>query len=100
MFISDHLARARKDRISVVANWENDVRDVVLESCEPDEDPTGYRAVYHKVPANSSKAGRDKFSIGASYLKRRLETLSSAGFEAPMTRKAMNMLDQKRLSRF
>jgi|GEM_PF-2431769 len=100
MFISNHLSRSRKGHIPVIANWENDVNDVVLETCELDEDPSGYRVVYHKVSANVNKAGRDKFCIGASYLKNRLETLRCAGFEAPMTKKAINMLDKKRLGRF
>ncbi len=100
MFISNHLSKNRKGGITVVANWENDVNDVVLETCELDEDPSGYRVVYHKIPANVNKPEKDKFCIGASYLKNRLETLRCAGFEAPMTKKAINMLDNKRLSRF
>lgn len=95
MFMSDHLSKNRKGRISVVANWENDVNDVELQCCGLDEDPSGYRVVYHKIPANANKSGKDKFCIGASYLKSRLETLHCAGFEAPMTKKAINMLNEK-----
>ena len=100
MFISDHLSKNRKGCIPVVANWENDVNDVVLETCEVDEDPSGYRVIYHKIPANTNKPERDRFCIGASYLKNRLETLRCAGFEAPMTKKAINMLDKKKTRRF
>ncbi len=100
MFIKNHISNRRKNRISVVANWENDVSEVVLEKCGTDEDPMGYRAVYHKVPANANKFGKDKFCIGASYLKNRLDTLRCAGFEAPMTKKAINMLDKKKAERF
>jgi len=97
MFMSNHLSKNRKGRIPVAANWENDVNEVVLEACELDEDPSGYRVVYHKMPANANKSGKDKFCIGASYLKNRLETLRCAGFEAPMTKRAMNMLNKKGL---
>ena len=101
MFLSDHILKIRKGCIPVVANWENDVIDVVLETCELDEDPSGYRAVYHKtVPANTNVLSSDWYCIGASYLKNRLEKLRCAGFEAPMTIKAINLLDQKRLERF
>jgi hypothetical protein len=100
MFISDYLFNNSEDGVPVVANWENDVNDVVLESCGLDVDPSGYRVVYHKMPANANKSGRDRFYIGASYLKNRLETLRCAGFDAPMTKKALNMLDKKRLKRF
>ena len=101
MLLSDRIMKARKGGIPVIANWENDVIDVVLESCALDEDPSGYRAVYHKnAPANINKPDGDRYSIGASYLKNRLEKLRCAGFEAPMTRKAINLLDQKKLERF
>lgn len=85
-----------RDDIPVVANWESDVRDVVLEACELDEDPSGYRAVYHKlVPANANKPDGDKYAIGASYLKNRFDKLRRAGFDAPMTKKAINLLGKR-----
>lgn len=73
------------------ANWEYDIHDVSVESCEKDEDPMGLRVIYHH------KAEDDAYSIGASYLDDRLKKLRRAGFDAPMTKKAINIIDQKRL---
>ena len=41
----------------------------------------------------------DRYSIGASYLKSRLDKLRRAGFDAPMTKKAINLIDKKKLQR-
>tara|TARA_R110001592_G_scaffold20926_21_gene84841 strand:- start:4948 stop:5208 length:261 start_codon:yes stop_codon:yes gene_type:complete len=80
-----------------MANWEEDIDDVVLESCEQDEDPLGFRVVFYKDPMHVYGRDEDRYSIGASYLKNRLDKLRRAGFDAPMTKKAINLIDQKRL---
>lgn len=79
-----------------VANWEEDIDDVVLETCEQDEDPSGYRVVFYKDPMNMYATDEDSYSIGASYLKNRLDKLRRAGFDAPMTKKAINLIDKKK----
>ncbi len=76
-----------------LANWECDIRDVSVESCDVHEDPMGYRVIYYKD-------SDDDYSVGASYLRDRLKKLSRAGFDAPMTQKAINIIDQKRLKIF
>ncbi|MGH1457176.1 MAG: hypothetical protein ACRBDI_10375 [Alphaproteobacteria bacterium] len=76
-----------------LANWECDIRDVSVESCEMNEDPMGFRVIYYKD-------SEDDYSVGASYLRDRLKKLSRAGFDAPMTQKAINIIDQKRLKVF
>ena len=73
------------------ANWEQDIHDVSVEACEKHEDPMGLRVIYHH------QAEDDAYSIGASYLNDRLKKLRRAGFDAPMTKKAINIIDQKRL---
>ena len=82
-----------------VANWEEDIDDVILETCGQDEDPTGYRVVFYKDPMNVYANDEDSYSIGASYLKNRLDKLRRAGFDAPMTKKALNLIDKKKLRR-
>ncbi len=79
-----------------LANWEEDIDDVVLESCEQDEDPSGFRVVFYKDPMNIYASDEDSYSIGASYLKNRLDKLRRAGFDAPMTKKAINLIDKKK----
>ncbi len=73
------------------ANWEYDIQDVSVEVCESHEDPLELRVIYH------SQADDSEYRIGASYLNDRLKKLRRAGFDAPMTKKAMNIIDQKRL---
>ena len=73
------------------ANWEADIHDILVEVCDHNEDPSGFRVVfYHSVE-------EDGYRIGASYLKNRLLKLTRAGLDAPMTKKAIGIVDQKRL---
>jgi hypothetical protein len=68
-------------------NWESDIREVQL---EPDKaDPSGFSAVFY---LSGAKARDVVFRIGASTLATRARSLSAAGFRAPMTRKAMDLL--------
>lgn len=73
------------------ANWEFDICDISIENCEVDEDPLGYRVVFYRAP------DAECYAIGASHLSARLKKLSRAGFDAPMTEKALNIIDRKRL---
>ncbi len=81
--------------VIVRANWESDIDDVILEPCAHEEDPLGYRVVFYKDSLNRyDNDNKDSYSIGASYLGSRLEKLSRAGFDAPMTKKAMTLIDR------
>lgn len=72
------------------ANWESDVQEIAVEVC--DGDPSGYRVVFYKSDDNS-----ESYSIGASFLKKRLAKLRKAGFDAPMTKEAIKIMYQKHL---
>ncbi len=85
--------RAREPAL-IRANWESDIDEVILEPCEQDEDPSGYRVIFYKDPMGKYGKNEDSYSIGASYLRSRLEKLRRAGFDAPMTKKAMTMVNR------
>ncbi|MCE7886881.1 MAG: hypothetical protein DYH13_05165 [Alphaproteobacteria bacterium PRO2] len=72
-------------------NWESDIREVTIESC--DADPLGFMAVFTLSEA-SAKNGIS-FKIGASTLAQRAKSLSLAGYSAPMTKKAIAMLESR-----
>ncbi len=82
-----------------LANWEEDIDEVILEACDQEEDPSGYRVKFYKDPIESLGGDEDCYCIGASYLKNRLDKLRRAGFDAPMTKKAINLIDKKKLQR-
>ena len=73
------------------ANWEADIHDISVEVCDQNEDPLGFSVVFYR------DVDEDGYRIGASYLKNRLMKLTRAGFDAPMTKKAIGIIDQKRL---
>ncbi len=76
-------------------NWEEDVRQVSVEPCDPKEDPLGYIAVFF-VNEGEKRSGWEKtFSIGASYLARREQNLNKAGYKAPMTNRAISLIESK-----
>jgi hypothetical protein len=73
-------------------NWESDICEVQI---EPDtNDPLGFRAVFYLTDA-SAKAREVAFRIGASNLANRAKSLAVAGFKAPMTRKAMALIESR-----
>jgi len=74
-------------------NWEEDVQQVSVEPCDQKEDPLGYRAIFF-VNGNTKRSGWEKtFSIGASYLARREHNLNRAGYKAPMTNRAISLIE-------
>lgn len=76
-------------------NWEANIDQVSVEPCDEQEDPLGYRAIFF-VNEGIKRAGWDKtFVIGASYLAQREHNLSRAGYKAPMTHRAINLIEQK-----
>ena len=99
MFMHNHLSLRCVRSSSALANWEEDIDEVILEACDRGEDPSGYRVVFYKDPMNIYAKDDDRYSIGASYLKSRLDKLRRAGFDAPMTKKAINLIDKKKLQR-
>ena len=77
-------------------NWEEDIRQVSVEPCDLKEDPLGYVAVFFVSEGQEDFSGWKKtFSIGASYLARREHNLNRAGYEAPMTNRAINLIESK-----
>ncbi len=77
-----------------LANWEEDISDVIVEQCDLQEDPFGYRVVYYRDCDEDEYNGDAvvAYVIGASLLPNRLRKLSKAGFDVPMTQKAMKMM--------
>jgi len=78
-----------------VENWEADIDSVVIEACKEQEDTRGYRVVYCRRGEIALRAAREKYVVGASFLKDRLDHLKKAGFDAPMTLKAIRTIEIK-----
>ncbi|MFP4097610.1 MAG: hypothetical protein ACLFP8_05855 [Alphaproteobacteria bacterium] len=89
-------------RTCAMENWENDISGVVLEVCGKEEDPSGFRVIYLKggMPGNNNTLDSESYCVGGSYLKHRLDRLRRAGFEAPMTKRAINLLNRERMGRY
>ncbi len=96
MFGVQSNLNSRRRRDYNPANWEADIRDVSVEACDAHEDPLGFRVVFYKRVENENVDAAG-YRIGASYLKNRLRKLTRAGFDAPMTKKAINIVKEKRL---
>ncbi|MGH1402977.1 MAG: hypothetical protein ACRBDL_01915 [Alphaproteobacteria bacterium] len=77
-------------------NWEADIQDIMVEHC--DDDPSGYRVVFYHMAGMESDDFSSSYSMGASFLENRLRKLARAGFDAPMTKKAINILIEKRMA--
>ncbi|MCB1783668.1 MAG: hypothetical protein KDI13_06690 [Alphaproteobacteria bacterium] len=75
-------------------NWEADVDSVSLESCNEQEDPLGYRVVYYRRGESALMAAVRQYEVGASFLRTRLERLKQAGYDAPMTLRAIGMVEK------
>lgn len=75
-----------------IENWESDVRDVQIEACAAGEDPLGYRVVFF---LNSEHQSDIAFRVGASSLHQRVRRLAEAGYNAPMTKKAITMIESR-----
>lgn len=99
MFDRNYSSSPRLQSLCQPANWESDIADVSVEACNMEEDPSGYRVIFYKNNQRRFHQDDESYSIGASYLKNRLDKLARAGFDAPMTQKAMNLIDQQRIKR-
>ncbi|MBX2834695.1 MAG: hypothetical protein KTR28_06960 [Micavibrio sp.] len=79
------------DKVFSEKNWEDDIAQVLVESCDRSVDPLGYRAVFYQHEPMVKPA----FVIGASFLKQRHENLMRTGYAAPMTERAINLIEHK-----
>lgn len=71
-------------------NWESGIKNVSVEPCDKNEDPLGYRAVFS---VDRERMGPETFVIGASLLAQREMNLSKVGYKAPMTQRAIDMVE-------
>lgn len=92
-------------------NWEANIHYVSIKRCSLEEDPLGYKALFHSDVSAGHKADQsassidnqagqqafheDIFEVGASFLSQRELNLQRAGFEAPMTSKAIDLVQQQ-----
>lgn len=76
-------------------NWEADIHYVSVAPCDASEDPLCYKAVFHAEKTNRQNAGDSVFSVGASFLAQRETNLHNAGFQAPMTTKAIALIEEQ-----
>lgn len=80
-------------------NWESNINQVSVEPCDPQEDPMGYKAVFFVKEEGKPRAfdrfKTESFAIGASYLARRQHNLQKAGYSAPMTHRAIHLIEHK-----
>lgn len=75
-------------------NWEKDVREVSIEPCDPRVDPMGFRAVFVVGEDKPLTQRFNTYTVGASYLRQRLDGIRRAGFEAPMTARALELVEE------
>jgi len=82
-----------EQRVFLQKNWESDIFDVEIESCGVSEDPLGFRAVFFL--SDTEKNDKVTFRVGASALAQRARNLALAGYQAPMTQKAICLLEAR-----
>ena len=76
-------------------NWESGIRDVTVEACDKKEDPLGFRAIFLFDQQKAEQEQKKAFVIGASFLAKREVNLKKAGYAAPMTHKAIALIEEK-----
>jgi len=76
-------------------NWEENIRSVVIETCDEGEDPIGYKAIFYLSFEAARKTKKKTFEIGASFLAQRKYSLSRAGYSVPMTLQAIEKIEAK-----
>ncbi|MCB1720672.1 MAG: hypothetical protein H6860_04900 [Rhodospirillales bacterium] len=89
-----HAAALLKNPFSS-KNWEKNIRQVSVEPCDVHEDPLGYRAVFFLREDDERAETCEMFVVGASYLAQREYNLTKAGYVAPMTQKAIGLIEGK-----
>ena len=85
--VSNPLSRSR--------NWEENIRSVMIETCDESEDPLGYKAIFYLSFEAARKTKKKTFEIGASFLAQRKHNLCKAGYKVPMTVQAIEKIEQK-----
>ncbi len=93
-----YSTRADQSFAYSLINWEEDIADVAIEQCSLQEDSFGYRVVYYGDILDDHGEMVVAYVVGASLLPSRLRKLSKAGFDAPMTQRAMEMIESKSYS--
>lgn len=77
-------------------NWEEDIDEVTLEECGMEDDPTGFRVKFHRQGMKDKfEDNFDTFYIGASFLDKRYKRIIESGYTAPMTEKALALLERR-----
>ncbi len=76
-------------------NWEENIRSVVIETCDKQEDPIGYKAIFYLTLEAARKTHKKSFEIGASFLIQRQQSLHKAGYKVPMTLLAIEKVEAK-----
>lgn len=71
-------------------NWEADINYVSVKPCDATMDPLCYQAIFH-----AEENGESAFAVGASFLAQRELNLHNAGFLAPMTTKAIALIEEQ-----
>jgi len=74
----------------VTKNWEQDIHNVEIEVSG--DDPLGYKAVFFLSEETPKPIS---FSVGASTLVNRAKGLALAGYKAPMTQKAIALVESR-----
>lgn len=82
-----------KDIFAYSRNWEQDIFKVELRPC--DQDPLGLEAVYYLSKEMERSEKLKSFVVGASFLDQRRKNLKKAGFKAPMTKRALHMVESR-----
>lgn len=88
------------DGIFSQKNWEKEISHVCVEACDCSEDPLGYRAAFfvddaQRKALEEAAASEPAFTVGASFLVQRQENLVKSGYSAPMTEKAIALIERK-----
>ena len=76
-------------------NWETNIEYVSVKACDKSEDPLGFKAVFHLEKNDESQLQAHTFEVGASFLAQRELNLKNAGFKAPMTGKAITLIEEQ-----
>lgn len=76
-------------------NWEEEIVNVSIEPCDIHEDPLGFRAIFEMDQEKARLDAQNKFVIGASFLAKRELNLKRAGYKAPMTHRAIELIETK-----
>lgn len=87
--------RVKNPLAHTTRDWEANIRSVVVEPCDPGEDPLGYKAIYYLSFEAAGKMRKKSFEIGASFLAQRIHNLTKAGYKAPMTARAIESIEDK-----